>query len=205
MLYVLGGGPQSPSTNVYYSRINGDGTLAGWNQTVSLPQPLIWLGAVAAQGKIFVACGQNVNRYVNNSYSASVAGDGSLGAWSEGPLLPQPMELMAMTVADGYIFVAGGIGGPEGITIFNEVYSLALPPPPTVPILSPQRSGTNGAFQLILTSTTNTGFGLLDSTNLTTWSNIGWGFTGTNGSLLLQDTNATLFPNRFYRAYWPLP
>jgi hypothetical protein len=27
----------------------------------------------------------------------------------------------------------------------------------------------------------------------------------TNGALLFQDTNAASFPNRFYRAYWPLP
>ena len=31
------------------------------------------------------------------------------------------------------------------------------------------------------------------------------GFTGTNGLLLFQDTNAASFPDRFYRAYWPLP
>ena len=28
---------------------------------------------------------------------------------------------------------------------------------------------------------------------------------GTNGTLLLTDTNAAHFPRRFYRAYWPLP
>ena len=51
----------------------------------------------------------------------------------------------------------------------------------------------------------STGFGLLASTNLTDWRRIGWGFTGTNGVLLLQDTNAASFPQRFYRAFWPLP
>jgi hypothetical protein len=47
--------------------------------------------------------------------------------------------------------------------------------------------------------------GLLASTNLTSWTNLGWGFTGTNGTLLFTDTNAASFPHRFYRAYWPLP
>jgi len=64
----------------------------------------------------------------------------------------------------------------------------------------------NGTLTLRLTSTqTNTGFGLLASPDLINWTNIGWGFTGTNGVLMLQDTNAASFPNRFYRAYWPLP
>jgi len=108
-----------------------------------------------------------------------------------------------MAVADNYVFAAGGTKtGEEGTP---NVFTMALPLPPTPPTLSLQRSQTNKSVQLNLTSTTNTGFGLLASTNLTTWTNIGWGFTDTNGSLLLQDTNSAQFPRRFYRAYWPLP
>ena len=82
---------------------------------------------------------------------------------------------------------------------------MALPAPPPAPALT-KSNLVAGTFNLRLTSTqTNTGFGLLASTNLVNWTNIGWGFTGTNGTLLLQDTNAASFPNRFYRAYWPLP
>ena len=78
------------------------------------------------------------------------------------------------------------------------------PPPPAAPTLV-SRSFTNGNFQLKVASTTNTGFGLLASTNLTDWTHIAAGFTDTNGSLLFQDTNAAHFPRRFYRAYWPFP
>jgi hypothetical protein len=81
---------------------------------------------------------------------------------------------------------------------------MALPLPPIPPTLT-SRSFTNGNFQLQLASSTNTGFGLLASTDLINWTNLGWGFTDTNGSVLFQDTNAASFPNRFYRAYWPLP
>jgi hypothetical protein len=81
---------------------------------------------------------------------------------------------------------------------------MALPAPPVVQTLV-AHSFTNGNFQVQLASSTNTGFGLLASTNLTAWTNLGWGFTGTNGLLSFQDTNAASFPNRFYRAYWPLP
>ena len=51
----------------------------------------------------------------------------------------------------------------------------------------------------------NTGFGILASADFTNWTNIGYGFTGTNGQLIFQDTNFQSFPARFYRAYWPLP
>ena len=205
LLYVLGGIINEGTTvinNVFCSRINADGTLAGWNQTTPLPDALAGEGVVVAHGQIYVVCGFDGTTVVNNTYSVPVAGDGSLGTWTNGRRLPSPMFQLGMAANDSYIFVAGGANGDAN---FKEVYFLVLPPPPTAPVLCPQRSVTNGAFQIQLTSTTNTGFGLLASTDLTTWTNIGWGFTGTNGSLLWQDTNAAQFPNRFYRAYWPLP
>jgi hypothetical protein len=78
-------------------------------------------------------------------------------------------------------------------------------PPPAPPVLTSLGFGTNGNFQLKLSSTTNTDFGILASTNLTNWTSIGSGTTDTNGLLFFQDTNATGFPRRWYRAYWPLP
>ena len=78
-------------------------------------------------------------------------------------------------------------------------------PPPAAPVLTSQGFATNGSFQLKLSSTTNTGFGILASTNLTNWTSIGSGATDTSGFLFFQDTNAAAFPSRFYRAYWPLP
>ncbi|MDB6066801.1 MAG: hypothetical protein JWR26_3009 [Pedosphaera sp.] len=80
-----------------------------------------------------------------------------------------------------------------------------VPPPPAAPVLLLQGMGTNRTFQFKLSSTTNTGFGIQASTNLTDWIVIGSGTTDTNGLLLFQDTNAAGLPRRFYRAYWPYP
>ena len=200
-LYVLGGSSGGFQNTVYYSKINADGSLAGWNQTTPMPQALDFIGAVAAGGRVFFYGGYNGSA-VNNFYSAPVAGDGSLGSWSPGPSLPQPLYGVGTAVAGSYIAVACG---QNNSSAQRTVYSIALPPPPATPALTPQGFGANGNFQLQLTSSTNTGFGLLASTNLTTWVNIGWGFTDTNGLLTFQDTNAAGFPQRFYKAYWPLP
>jgi hypothetical protein len=81
---------------------------------------------------------------------------------------------------------------------------MALPVPSATPTLV-GGSFTNRNFQLQLASGTNTGFGLLASPDLINWTNLGWGFTGTNGLLSFKDTNAASFPKRYYRAYWPLP
>jgi len=205
MLYVLGGVINNGMTihnKVYFSRINPDGTLAGWNQTSPLPQPLFYSGAVAVAGRIFVTGGSTDSNPVNTCYVATVAGDGTLGPWSAGPTLPHAMYQHAMAVTDSHIFLSGGYndGG-----YLNTVYSLALPAPPAAPMLLPQGFGTAGAFRLKLTSTANTGFGIEASTNLVDWNRIGWGFTDATGSLSVQDTDAPSFPKRFYRARWPLP
>ncbi len=212
-LYVLGGSlwEGGSTNNVYYSKINADGSLAAWNQTTSMPQALENFSAVVADGQIFTLDGLTYSSgLASGFYSAPLAGDGSLGPWTEPAnfsqhLIPPPYVLFSygMAVADNYLFVAGGTTTDEGGD--STVYSFALPPPPTVPTLALQNFATNGTLQLRLTSTTNTGFGLSVSLDLINWTNIGWGFTDTNGNLTLKDTNACAFPSRFYRAYWPLP
>lgn len=203
-LYVLGGSideDNEVTATVYYSKIDVDGSLASWGQTTSLPLPAFSLGAVAAGGFIYAIGGWN-SAPTNTFSIAAVSGGGTLNAWTAGTNLPVALYALGTTVAGSNIFVSGGLGTG---TASSAVYSMALPPAPTAPTLTAPGSATNGGFQLKLTSTTNTGFGILASTDFTTWTNIGCGFTDTNGSLLFQDTNAASFSNRFYRAYWPLP
>ena len=87
---------------------------------------------------------------------------------------------------------------------YNIVYgSVVVPPAP--PVLIAQGFDANGNFQLQLLSSSNIAFGIDASTNLTNWEQIGSGTTDTNGVFLFLDTNAPLFPIRFYRAFWPYP
>ena len=203
-LYALSGlinNGNNIQKTIYYSKINADGTLAGWNSTTPLPQPESYFGAVAANGFIFTFGGFNGSAPTSSFYVAAVNGDGSLGSWVSGTSLPYTLYYHAVAASGSYIFFTGGASDVQN---YGDVYSMALPAPPVVPAVA-AGSFTNGNFQLQLASSTNTGFGLLASTNLTAWTNIGYGFTGTNGLLLFEDTNATSFRNRFYRAYWPLP
>jgi hypothetical protein len=203
-LYVFGGFNNSGNviSNVYYTKINADGTLVGWNQTAALPQPESNFGAVAANGFVFSIGGNNGSVATSGFYIAAVNGNGSLGSWSSGISLPLPIYTFAVANNSSYIFLTGGQN--NNVAAQSTVYSMALPAPPAAPQFV-SRSFTNGYFQFQLASSTNTGFGLLASPDLINWTNIGWGFTDTNGSLLFQDTNAASFPNGFYRAYWPLP
>lgn len=206
IIYVLGGdsnggGGAQIRSNSLYSKIGVDGVLTPWNQTVPMPKTLMEFGAVAANGIVFVMGGWDGTQGAYTSYGATVNGDGTLGTWWTGPLLPTELYFHAATASDSFIFVSGG---QDIVNIYSNVYSMPLPLPPASPILTPQVI-TNDNFQLQLTSSTNTGFDFLASTDLMNWTNIGWGFTDTNGVLLFKDTNAASFPQRFYRAYWPLP
>lgn len=84
-------------------------------------------------------------------------------------------------------------------------YVIAFPtvPAPAAPVLSQPGFSTNKNFQFKLTSTSNTVFSILASSNLTHWVTIGSATTATNGTVVFQDTNTALFENRFYRAVWP--
>ncbi len=202
-LYVLGGlsdGGTDNSGKIYCAKINGGGGIGAWTNTTPLPQGLCSFGAVVAGGRVFTIGGYNVSPQ-NEFYNATVLVDGSLSSWSAGPNLPQPLSAQGTAASGSYIFTSGGNTNGQATP---AVYSMALPAPPVAPTLV-ARSFTNGNFQLQLTATANTGYGLTASTNFIVWTNIAAGFTGTNGTLLFQDTNAARFPRRFYRAYWPLP
>ncbi|HEV2695104.1 MAG TPA: hypothetical protein VG347_19570 [Verrucomicrobiae bacterium] len=99
--------------------------------------------------------------------------------------------------------IGGTFVGSDHYPIFGD-YNIVVPPPAT-PVLTAQGFGTNGYFNFKLTSSTNIAFGVQASTNLTGWTNIGSGFTGTNGLMFFQDTNTAGSRSRFYRAYWPYP
>jgi hypothetical protein len=84
-----------------------------------------------------------------------------------------------------------------------NVVPAPVAPPASIALIA--QGFTNGNYQLEISSSTNAGFGILASTNLSNWSQIGAGTTDLSGLLFFQDTNAAAFPVRYYRASWPLP
>ncbi|MEA3189172.1 MAG: hypothetical protein QOD99_3002 [Chthoniobacter sp.] len=102
----------------------------------------------------------------------------------------------ATTLADIQLTAPGNsFTGSDHYPIVGD-YNIV--PPPAV--VAAQGFGTNGYFQLKLSSTPNTVFGIQASSNLIDWTDIGSGTTDPNGVLIFQDTTAA---GRFYRAYWP--
>lgn len=77
--------------------------------------------------------------------------------------------------------------------------------PPAAPLFTGVAWQPGGGLQLELAGSTNIPYGLLASTNLAmpNWLRLNGPVSVNNGQWLFSDTNASLFPYRFYRAVWP--
>lgn len=100
--------------------IGADGVPGPWTATAPLPRPLAGASAVAARGYVVltggqVATGEGLRTLtrVADTYTAPIAADGSLGAWTAGPPLPAPRFHHPSLYHDGRVYVVGGQGAAE--------------------------------------------------------------------------------------------
>lgn len=83
-LFVAGGrinGASAPTDVVLSAKINADGTLGAWQTVTSLPKPLHDFAFVGFKGRLYVAGGVGTAARTDEVLSATVAADGTLGAW----------------------------------------------------------------------------------------------------------------------------
>ena len=83
-LFVAGGrinGASAPTDVVLSAKINADGTLGTWQTVTSLPKPLHDFAFIGFKGRLYVAGGVGTAARTDEVLSATVAADGTLGAW----------------------------------------------------------------------------------------------------------------------------
>lgn len=110
--YVLTLGGQNAANAaqaaVYAAPVVAAGTLGAWSTTTSLPFGLYDLAAVGSGTSVYAIGGRGSNGVSHaNIYMAQQSG-GSLSTWASEPPLPVPLYEEAATVANGYVYVAGG-------------------------------------------------------------------------------------------------
>jgi hypothetical protein len=71
----------NPTDVVVSASIGSDGTITNVKNGPSLPMPLRDLGLVVHRSKLYVIGGQTAANRVDTVYSATIAADGSVGAW----------------------------------------------------------------------------------------------------------------------------
>ena len=132
-IYVTGGSlsPTQASAAVYFTRLNADGSLAGWQTAASLQSARFYHSAEIHDGRLVVLGGTTNNTTgINQVASAVINTNGTLGPWQTSePVLPKPLYRFAATsVRKGdsdFIYVLGGL---QGSMYQTAIYRSAVPP-----------------------------------------------------------------------------
>lgn len=149
VIYVTGGYDENAAqATVYTSKVNADGSLVGWQQATALPESRYYHETVVQDGKLVILGGKNDITEYSSVYAAPIKLDGSLGAWSVQPALPESRyRFAAVTVnkfGSDFIYFFGGL---HNLTYRQEVYhsTVPSPPPPTsTPTPGPTPTPTPG-------------------------------------------------------------
>jgi len=130
---VTGGYDESNAhANVYYAKVNLDGSLSPWQQTTAMPNARYYHATLVHDGRLVILGGKNDATEYNSVYAASINASGALGAWSAEPNLPESLyRFAAVTVekfGSDFIYLAGGL---HGVDYRQTVYHSAVPSLPT--------------------------------------------------------------------------
>lgn len=108
--YVYLAGNRLSDGATYSAKLNADGSIAGWNTTSSLSTAVNFGAPVASNGYVYVTGGQNSGgTKISTVQYAKINNDGTLGSWGTTTALPDARVEHVSTVANGYIYVIGGV------------------------------------------------------------------------------------------------
>ena len=114
-LYALGGQTATgASPDVIVAPLQGDGSIGSWSLTTGpsaqLPIAFAGHGAVGYAGRLYVVGGGGGSSNTN-VYGASLAADGTVGAWTALTSTPTPLGSNGAFAAGGYLYYVGGATG----------------------------------------------------------------------------------------------
>jgi N-acetylneuraminic acid mutarotase len=110
-VYLLGGYNGNFLSTVYYAPINSDGSLGNWSEGPSLPQKIDDAQAIVTKNRVYLLGGNSPSSNLSTVYYAPINSDGSLGSWSEGPSISQPIRYSQAIVTKNRVYLLGGYNG----------------------------------------------------------------------------------------------
>jgi len=128
-LFIVGGNSTDGGyqRRVYSALIQDDGLLGHWVELTDLPQALECHAAVVANGYLFALGGYNFDGGIQRSvFSAPINDDGTLGAWTVLPALPEPLMMSSAVSAHGYIYLLGGRTAEDPPVVSDTIYRAAV-------------------------------------------------------------------------------
>ena len=117
-VYLLGGyGVSSWVSTVYTAPINADGTLGTWSTGPSLPGALAGSQAIVTKNRVYLLGGWYAGlSYVSTVYTAPINADGTLGTWTTGTSLPEPLGGSQAIVTKNRVYLLGGHNGGSWVS-----------------------------------------------------------------------------------------
>lgn len=118
-VYAIGGGG---NTTTYYSKVNSDGTLAGWSTTTTISGATTGTdeaNAVFLNGYVYYIGGSNGGSAVDTVIYAKQNADGTLGSWTSATGLPSGRISPVIMTAYGNIYVMGGNNGTPSTSVYH--------------------------------------------------------------------------------------
>lgn len=111
---VIGGGNSLSgfSNSVYSANVAADGTISAWTMGPSLPHAGMHGGAFAKDGAVTMMGGYAGGQVWDYIVRATVAPDGTVGAWAPAGQLPHQRSHFSVNEVDGYVFITGGLDQP---------------------------------------------------------------------------------------------
>ncbi len=128
-LYVLGGSNSggTEQTTVYFTHLNSDGSTGSWYTTTALPAARSNGKALSVNGYMYYIGGQSTTDTAQSTtYYSKINSDGTLGTWTTGTAITNARKSAQVITANGYIYVAGGVGNTG--TYQTSVYYATLDP-----------------------------------------------------------------------------
>ena len=120
-VYLIGGLHNSAaSSSVYSAPINPDGSLGIWVAGTSLPLSVTYSQAFVTKNRVYVLGGQINGSLSAVVYTALIAADGTLGAWTTGTSLPATSAYSQVVCTKTKAYLLGGqFAGTNSAATYN--------------------------------------------------------------------------------------
>jgi hypothetical protein len=118
VLVIAGGQSRTGFSNLTNtSVVQADGSLAPWKAQATLLEPKMHAASFTVGSRMYVLGGFSydaatmASTIYDDVLAADVGADGTIASWTQVGKLPQTWTHMAVSQADGYVYLAGGLHG----------------------------------------------------------------------------------------------
>ncbi len=125
-VYMIGGNASGGTTNVYFAKLNGDGSVGSWTSTNGMPAARVGHSSVVANGYVYAMGGDDTSNAQDEVFFAKLNDNGTVGTWATNQyLIPGVRGNISKNgvIENGYMYVVGGSTTTSGTSgIQSTVY-----------------------------------------------------------------------------------